>query len=254
MQIFLIFILAAAIPLGVFAQDYSDPISEGEVIVEKRTDLTLNYKERRSQFGILFSANYEKFSPDNYQSLILNQNFLDATGGDSIPVMGAEFGVKWNMDLGSVAALVGYGAGTYSNADQGIDEIKIKITKASLNLTLDNLMSEPIVAPYGQIGINSIDWSEASRDSTNEAKEETFTTDWNFNYKVGILFQLDWIERSIDPNTHTNGLRSSGLQNTYLDIFYSSYAAPSEVASVDGATGEADLESNNFGVGLKLEF
>jgi hypothetical protein len=237
-----------------FAQDYSDPVAEGEIVVEKRTDLTESYRERRNRFGVLFSVNYEKFYPKEYLSLIQNQTFDKMSGGDSIPVVGAELGLKFNFTLGSLSGILGYGGGTLKNESAKVDKISAKITKATLNFALDTLMSEPWVVPYGQIGASQIDWLEESRDSGNISKEESFKTDWNLNYKVGLLLQLNWLENSIDPNTHTNGLTSSGLQNTFLDVFYASYASPSEVATVAGQTGDADLQSNNFGVGLKLEF
>ena len=236
------------------AQDYSDPVSEGEIIVEKPTDLTQSYRDRRSRFGILFSINYEKFSPNNYLSLIQNKTFEEMSGGDSIPLIGAEFGVKINFSLGSLAGIIGYAGGNYANTANKVDNISLKVTKAAMNFALDNLMSEPLVVPYGQVGASSADWLEKSRDTGDVNMEEAFTTDWNLNYKVGLLFQLDWIEGAIDSNTHVNGLRASGLQNTFLDVFYASYQSPSEVATVSGASGEPDLQSENFGVGLKMEF
>ncbi len=237
-----------------FAQDYSDPVSDGEIVVEKTTDLTQNYRDRRNRYGILFAVNYEKFTPNDYVSLIQNKTFDEMSGGDSIPVVGAELGVKMNMSLGSLSGIIGYAGGTYANEKNKIEKISVKIKKISLNFAMDNLMSEPWVVPYGQVGANEIDWSEQSADSGGVSKEETFTTSWNLTYKVGLMIQLDWLEGSIDNNTHTNGLKSSGLQNTFLDIFYSSYAEPSETATVAGVTGEASLKSENFGLGLKLEF
>lgn len=237
-----------------YAQDYSDPVTEGEIVVEKPTDLTQNYRDRRGRYGILFSVNYEKFTPGDYLSLIQNKTFDEVSGGGSIPLIGAEFGIKFNISLGSATALLGYATGSFSDDAKKIDKISAKITKADVNFTLDNLMSEPWVAPYAQVGMHQIDWTESSRDGAGALKEESFITDWKLNYKTGLLFQLNWLENTIDPNTHNNGLTSSGLQNTYLDIFYSSYTEPNEVATVAGQSGEANLASSNFGVGLKLEF
>lgn len=251
-----IFILSAVLLLACFskAQDYSDPVSEGEIVVEKPIDLAQNYRDRRNRYGILFSVNYEKFSPSDYLSIIQNKTFNEVSAGGSIPVMGVEFGIKFNFSLGSATALLGYARGTFTDDAKNVDQISAKITKADINFTLDNLMSEPWVAPYAQIGLHQIDWTESSRDGVGVLKEESFITDWKLNYKAGLLFQLNWLENSIDPNTHNNGLTSSGLQNTYLDIFYVSYAEPNEVATVGGQSGEANLASSNFGVGLKLEF
>ncbi len=236
------------------AQDYSDPVSEGEVIIEKSTDLLGNYRDRRSRYGMIFAVNYEKYSPDNYLSLIQDEYFDVLTGGSSIPVIGGELGVKFNFTAGSLTGMIGYGGGTYTNTANKIEKMSIKISKVSANFALDSLMSEPWIVPYGQIGASQFDWSEESYDATNALKEESFVTDWNLNYKIGLMFQLNWIEDTIDTNTHRNGLMSSGLQNTFLDVFYTSYSEPTEVATVAGESGDANLGSENFGVGLKLEF
>lgn len=250
----LLVLLEIFITKKVLAQDYSKPVAAGEVIVEKPFDISLPYRERRSQFGILFSANYESFVPSDYTSLIQNKKFQDFTGDRSIPVIGAELGVKYNFVLGSVTALLGYGKGNFESPKNNINEMSVEIIKAGVNFTLDNLMSEPWVAPYGQVNVHRFGWKETSINASNQILEEAFTTDPNISYKAGLLFQLNWLENLIDPNTHANGLRSSGLENTFLDVFYTMYSAPNEIADVNGATGEANLESSAFGVGLKLEF
>ncbi len=222
------------------------------ITVERMKDPTLPYKLRRNPWGILFAINYEQFAPTNYQSLILNQDYETMTGNKSIPLIGAEFGVKYNFSLGSISALMGYSAGKVDTPTASVDQISASITKVGLNIALDNLFDEPYVVPYAQAGLHSIDWTEKSIVGAVKS-EESFVTDWNFHYKVGLSFQLNWIEKAIDSSSQEDSVRS-GLENTYLDIFYSSYAQPSQVAAVNGAEGEADLESSEIGAGLKLEF
>lgn len=228
-----------------------DAQASGEVILEKPRDYTLSYGERRSTWGITFSMNYEQFYPMNYFSLIKNdyyENYHDV----AIPLLGGEFGVKYNFSLGSVAVLFGYAQGTIADDGQGL-EITTAITKAALNLTLDNLFSEPYVAPYAQIGAHTIDWSE-SETLGGVTRDESFTSEINYHYKAGLLFQLNWIERKLDPNSQEEALRSSGLENTYIDIFYTSYAQPQTISTAQGMPGEGNLQSDAYGVGLKLEF
>lgn len=222
------------------------------IIVERMKDPTLPYKQRRNPWGVMFAVNYEQFSPDEYYSLILNKDYKTISGDKSIPLIGAEFGVKYNFSMGSISALVGYSQGSIDNTAAGLDKITTSITKADLNLALDNILDEPYIVPFGQIGVHSIDWSEKSMVGAVR-NEESFSTDWNFHYKVGLSFQLNWIERSIDVSSQEDSVRS-GLENTYLDVFYTSYAQPSQVAEFNGAEGEADLQSSQFGAGLKLEF
>lgn len=222
------------------------------IIVERMKDPTLPYKQRRNPWGVLFSVNYEQFAPENYYSLILNKDYKTFSGDKSIPLIGAEFGVKYNFSMGSLSGLVGYSQGTIDNTAAGLDKITASITKADLNFALDNLMDEPYVVPYGQIGVHSINWSEKSFVGAVHT-EESFSTEWNFHYKVGLSFQLNWIEKSIDPSSQEDSLRS-GLENTYIDVFYTSYAQPAQVSEVNGTEGEADLQSSQIGAGLKLEF
>jgi len=200
----------------------------GVITVERMKDPTLPYKQRRNQWGVVFAANYEQFTPENYYSLILNNNYAGITGDKSIPLVGAEFGVKYNFSMGSVSALVGYAHGEISNLDTGLEQMSASIKKIDLNLALDGLMDEPYIVPFGQIGVHSIDWVEKGT-VASVTSEESFTTDWNFHYKVGLSFQLNWIEKSIDPSSMEDSVRS-GLENTYIDIFYTSYAQPAQVA------------------------
>ncbi len=243
--LFLVFYLATS--PNAFAQNADDT-----VVVERMKDPTLPYKERRSTWGTLFAINYEQFYPENYDSLVLNKDYKTISGDKGISMIGAEFGLKYNFSLGSMTALAGYSHGSIDNTATGLNQISASIRKLDLNISLDNLLDEPYIVPYAQVGFHSIDWKEKST-FNGIANEESFSTDWNIHYKVGLSFQLNWIERSIDPSSQDESLRS-GLENTFIDVFYTSYAQPTQVAKVNGAEGEADLQSSQIGAGLKLEF
>lgn len=240
-----------------FAQDYSEPLEGDEIIVESKQDLTDTYKNRRKDFGALFSINYERYYPEEHVSVIQNKSYEEISDGEPIPVIGAEIGVKYNFALGSMSALFGYGMGTYSNENQNLDGVNVKITKLDLNFALDNLTSEPWIVPYVQGGIHQLEWEEDSYNGS-ENIVETLIAKPNAHYKIGVLFQLNWIENWIDPSTTAEGLRSSGLENTYLDVFYTGYSAYAEPDPLVGALGsddsEANLSSSGLGMGLKLEF
>ena len=183
--LFIIFLIQ-----NISAQDYSDPVGDGEIVIEKSTDFVGNYRDRRSRYGMLFSVNYEKFSPNNYLSLIQDEYFDVISGGDAIPVVGGELGVKFNFSVGSLTGMMGYGFGTYKNSEKKIEKMSIKISKISANFALDSLMSEPWVVPYGQVGASQFDWTEESYDLTNTLKEESFITNWNNLYLVISLSRL----------------------------------------------------------------
>jgi hypothetical protein len=223
------------------------------VIVDNKQNVFRPYLKRRTAMGLLFGIQMENYDPAEYKSLLLNQKFGDFTGGATVPLISGELGLKYNFSMGSVAALASYGMGQYSDAVAGLNDFSLTVTKFSANFTMDALMNEPFVAPYIQGGMHKFQVTEDSTSDTTTGSESPETT-WNFDYRVGLLFQLNWIEKSIDPNSHIEGLRSSGLQNTYIDIFYASYAQPSEVAEEEGQSGEPDLASSHIGFGLKMEF
>ncbi len=231
--------------------DEQPQLGDGQVVLERPIDYTLSYSERRSRWGTWFSVNLEQFYPINYYSII-NNSFYDEFFNQEIPLVGGEFGVKYNFVLGSIAAIVGYSQGTATSEAIG-SEITAAISKFALNITLDNLFSQPYVAPYGQFGIHTIDWNEVGV-SGGSPLEESFTSEMNYHYKVGMLFQLNWIEDKLDPSSRQEALRSSGLENTYIDVFYTSYAEPAEVSADQNTPGEGNLGSEAFGVGLKIEF
>ena len=241
---------------SVHAQDMFNEPDPGkdEVIVESKQDITKPYKERRRTWGGLFSANYEKYYPSHQFSVIQNKDYSEISGGDGIPVFGAELGLKYNFAAGSISVLGGFARGTYQNLPQQLQQSSVTIAKLDLNFALDNVFSEPYFVPYVQGGIHQINWEEDSYSSASATvtTAETLKTRPNFHYKVGALIQLNWIENWIDPNTSIEGRRASGLENAYLDVFYNGYSA--FAAPADSADGDADLSSGGFGAGLKLEF
>lgn len=252
-----LFCLVTIFGVNSFAQDYSDPLQGDEITVESVQDLSTSYKQRRKDFGAIFSINYEKYYPEEHVSVIQNKSYEEISDSEPIPVIGAEIGVKYNFALGSLTGLFGYGVGHYANEAQNLDDASVRITKLDLNFAFDNLMSEPWIVPYAQGGIHQLEFEENSYTGTDNVIE-TLVAKPNFHYKVGMLFQLNWIENWIDPSTTSEGLRSSGLENTYLDIFYTGYSAYAEPDPLVGALGsdegEANLSSSGLGMGLKLEF
>lgn len=226
-------------------------MNSGSVLVETSDDYSKNYKERRGTHGALFSLFTEDFDPFNYQSGYggadaLIGNFL---GDEGIKLNGLELGYKYNVSSVSFAALFSYSTGSAENNGHSLG-----ITKKSFsaNAALDAVFDEPYVVPYGQVSLNLFDISEEKTGS------DTFTetTSPVIGYRYGLLFQLDWIESLVDKDAKAERLYSSGLENTYIDIFYSNYLAASNAQEpVIGSEGEGNLESTGqMGLGLKMEF
>lgn len=245
-----------------------DQKNSGDVIVEMQSDLTKSYKERRGRHGILFSINYEKYYPGNYFSQYRDKNIEEFLGdSESMNLLGLEFGYKYNFSLGSISILGNYAQGNKSKNDYADDIITNKHERnltisrygLSINYAADNLMREPWIVPYGQVGLHQFQVTEDDirvlPDAAVDAKQ--ITTQIALNYKFGILFQLNWIEKSIDGNTQYDGLKSSGLQNAFIDLYAMTHLPSSETYDADNpqAAGDPDMSTGTeIGVGFKIEF
>lgn len=225
--------------------------SAGPVSYEKTSDLTLPYKQRRKTHGILFSINYEDFYPSEYISIIDQAHIDRFLDGSAAKMFGAEIGYKYNFSLGSLAFLFQYAKGGSVGNKLGYDRsLEVEKMALSANYSMDLLLKEPYLVPYIQGSISNFDIREDDQNF-----EGANAAHMVMGYRIGLLFQLDWIEKSIDPRTHEQGLTSSGLQNTYLDVYVNNYMQPSNVLSASNPEGEANVAASmQLGLGLKMEF
>ena len=223
-------------------------VEGGSVAVETSENYTAPYKERRGQHGVLFAIEMEKFYPTDYESLNNDVYIENVIGTERINLVGFEIGYKHNISIGSISALFNYAKGTADGA-RTLDVVRQGIAG---NIALDGLFSEPWVVPYFQFGAHQFSVAETSRtfslaDSASIA----------FNYRYGLLFQLNWIENAIDKSSQADALRSSGLENTFIDIYFADHLASSRARDPSDllSEGEPNLASaGEMGVGLKLEF
>lgn len=234
--------------------DEREPLTDGKVVVEKPVDYTLPYKKRRSRHGVLFSVGLEKIEPTEYYSLNDDVAISEMFGNTTIDMITVELGYKYNFSLGSVYLIGGYAMGSTSDDTVGAErKLNLKKQSISAGYAADMIFDEPWVVPYAQAGIHQFDINETKND-----EEQAHTTEPCLNYRFGVLFQLNWIENSIDPSTHKQGLMSSGLENTYLDVYTSFYQPSSKLfdpADPDTISDDPDLQAENtIGVALKMEF
>lgn len=233
---------------------------ENPVIIDTVTDISASYKDRRTTHGALFSVNMESFYPLNYRSLYSDLHIENLIQDNKISLYTAELGYKYNISIFSAAILFSYGQGSILGFNGLVDERKISFTKmgASANLAADGVFSEPWVVPYFQGGIHQFQVSERKTVSATDVQDASATTGVSFNYRYGLLFQLDWLDRAIDKSAKTERLLSSGMENVYLDVYFSEYLAsadaidPSSDLSTEGDPNM--LSSGELGVGLKIEF
>ena len=226
------------------------------VSVEQKTDVNLPYKQRRTNNGVLFSIAAEKYYPYDYYSQYHDVPIEGIIGASRIPLFGAELGYKRNIQLGSISILAGYAGGSLTGSVTALDR-KLEVSRFSLvaGFALDNIMNEPYIVPYVQGGLHTITITESTSDLSKEAKR-TASSDLSYNYRAGILFQLDWIEKSMDPSTHREGLLASGLENSFIDVFVADHTSTgSYYNSSPTSTGKPDFSSTlEIGAGLKFEF
>lgn len=235
----------------------------GRVVVEQPEDFTAPYKQRRGPHAFLFGIHSENYYPFNYQSQFGsqaaagNQFVEDMIGLESIKLIGAELGYKWNVSIGSISGLFDYSMGaangTGTNPD---DRLEVSRVAFSLNAALDGLLNEPYIVPYGQVGVHQYQITEEQAVS-GQIESRSGSSGPAFHYRYGLLFQIDWIEALMDPSAKVDRLHSSGLENTFIDVYYSEYMPSSgaQDASTYGSEGSINTASSSeIGFGLKLEF
>ncbi|MCK6599257.1 MAG: hypothetical protein L6Q37_12905, partial [Bdellovibrionaceae bacterium] len=111
----------------------------------------------------------------------------------------------------------------------------------SINFYLDNMMSEPYIVPYLGLSLFRINSKEKI-----VPLEQTFesSSDLGNALTIGILVQLNWIEPESAKEIYLN----NGVENTYLNIFFSKYENPNN-------ENEPSVQSDfNWGAGLRVEF
>ena len=244
-------LLSLAICLGfshtVFAQEAEEEGVQVQndpplVQVEISQDTLAPYVERREDTGVYFGITYEALDLKNYVSVLDNTNvkYADAFGSNPVALIIVTTDYKYNTSFGSLAAGLNVGTGEVSSSKSGVSR-KLNVMKYGVDfrLTLDTLWPEPYVAPY--VGLNL--WQMGIKDTT-PTDSVSVTTQLGYNYTLGFLLQLDWI----DYDAAKTSTFSWGMENTFVDVYATQYAKSS--ADTDPNT-ETDFI---YGVGLRLEF
>ncbi|MGZ3774622.1 MAG: hypothetical protein ACXVCY_01400 [Pseudobdellovibrionaceae bacterium] len=225
----------------VFAQEGTPPAKSSQLVeVQLREDNLAPYKDRRTDHGMYIAVDYEDLVLKNFTSAIDGSSYEGLFGTSPIPLIHMSIDYKYNMDMGSLAIGVDLGKGSVSDNKNGQDRT-LEVTKYGFGakFVADMIMKEPYVAPY--IGINI--WQLGLNDKSKTASFSE-TTKIGFNYTLGLLLQLDWLDSQTAKNTTFNW----GLENTFIDIYATQYAK---------STGSADPDTQTdfiYGAGLRLEF
>lgn len=238
------------------------------------------YRQRRKTWGFELSATYSFFEPANYQSFFYEQqdpqnNFDNLYDSASLGYISLIASIRYNSTLGGVS--LGLGGGYYKNKGRNNSlDLSLIPLQTRLTWTLDNIMEEPYIAPYAAMGlgyVSIIEEQDAVGVDPNplpptDPNNPPTNTNANTNserrgqfvlfYDVGVLIQLDWMEKSADLSMQT----SSGMENAYIKAgmmaFFSNLNGlnPDETTDIDGRLiNNRDLTSDlAFHIGFQIEF
>lgn len=234
-----------------------EPDQAGVVALEKQEDFSGSYKSRRTTHGALLSVNIEKFYPPDYRSLFNDAYIEEIIKEDRIDLVGIELGYKHNIGPVSIAVTGTISQGSINGAVAGVKRtLSIDKYGLSANIALDGILEEPWIVPYAQAGAHQFSISEKKLSGATE-ESMSDSTEVSFNYKYGLLFQIDWIENFIDKSAKTDRRRSSGLENTFIDIYFVEQMASGKAIDRGDLTSVGDpnlFSSGELGVGVKMEF
>ncbi|KHD87302.1 MAG: hypothetical protein OM95_15285 [Bdellovibrio sp. ArHS] len=230
------FILTIICGSWVLAQEESATLVEVEVV----QDNLAPYKDRRETHGMYIGVDYEGLDLKNYISTLDNLGYADLFGSDPIPLIRFNIDYKYNFALGAVALGVDYGMGKIEDNRSGTDR-SLEVTKYGVGIkyVIDNIMPEPYLAPY--LGLNIWQMSLAESSPTDSFSA---TTQMGYNYTLGVLLQLDWLDYDTAKQTTFNW----GMENTFIDLYATQYAATSAADDPDTTTDFL------YGAGLRIEF
>lgn len=222
-------------------------VYNGPANVEVRTQHKFqNYKERRSRHGLTIGISSENVYMHDYTSIYDGKLYEELWGQEDVSLPQLNLNYKFNFMLGSINIGAGYGHGSVLDDRTG-DERTIIIDKTAGNLQFlfDNFMKEPYFVPYVGVSLFNFKVTEQVKLSTGtEATEHSFTTDTGNAFTVGFLIQLNWMDKDAAKLAYLE----NGLENTYLDIYWTQYENPNQ--SPDPST-QSDF---NWGAGLRIEF
>lgn len=247
-----------------------DEMSYDEMIQNQKDGSRIGippYRNRRKTWGATVSAGYSFWQPYNYRSFFNPEpSFQNLYGSASIGYISLLASVKLNHPVGALS--LGLGGGYYKNKG-GNDNLDLSIFPLVVELawTVDNIMSEPYVAPYAALGLAYIYFREEQTAPTLNPNPNdpnapppitgsgTTQTGGQFAlyYDVGLLIQLDWLEGSADASMY-----HSGIENAYIKVGITSFFKDIQELFRNSNNNDRDFTNDlrdlAIHVGLLLEF
>ncbi|MCE3009415.1 MAG: hypothetical protein LW875_02230 [Proteobacteria bacterium] len=197
------------------------------------------YRERASSWSIIAQLQARSLKPENYRSRIGGETFQQSFGDHHVIIPTLSIGSQYNTSMGGFSLEGSYGVGSIESERIGARRLALSQYGLSATIVLDKLMPEPLFAPYFTGEVFVVSWEESDA-TTTVSGENSFA----LGYRLGILFQLN----SLDSGTALVAFNSSGLENTYLDIFASQ-------TNTSNSSSDVQLKSPmTLGAGIRLQF
>ena len=197
------------------------------------------YRDRVSSWSAISQIQVKSIKPEDFRSRIGGETFQQMFGDHHILIPTLSVGSQYNTAVGGLSLEAQYGVGSIESERLGARRLALSQYGISATFVLDKLMPEPLFAPYFAGDLFIASWEES--DSTTTLSGEN---SYALGYRLGILFQLN----ALDSSTALTAFNSSGLENTYLDIFASQ-------TNTSNKSSDVQLKSPmTIGAGIKLQF
>lgn len=231
-----------------------DPFVEG-TLSKRIGDYLKPYKERRPKWTTQVEIGAAQYAPVNYDSNILENSslFFEDYYDSMMPMPSVSVEFKRNFSLGAIAFGVG---GSYlmvsgESFDGTISsDFELISPFAKVSIYLDMLFDEPYVVPYASFGYSYMMYNEVATDGSG--LEYSGASD-NFFVALGVLFQLDWLDRAADRSSY-----ELGIENTYLYAEAKMYLDAGIIGYEDDYANTGVLPDFSapfhLSAGLKMEF
>ena len=224
-----------------------DPFIEGS-LTQNIQDYLKPFKERRPKWTHQIEIGAAQYVPVNYDSDILAaagyyfEDYYDV----EMPMPSISMEMKRNFSMGAIS--LGFG-GSYYSTSSSTSDFELIAPHIKFGIYLDTLFKEPYIVPYGVFGYSYMMYNEYE-ESTD--LEYSGASD-NFFVALGLLFQLDWLDRAADRSSF-----EMGIENTYVFIEVKTYLDAGIIGYEDDFDQSgvlADFSAPfHLSAGLKMEF
>lgn len=214
--------------------------TNGLIEINYNPEPMVTYRERRGKWSGIYAIEVTSILPQKFRSLIDTQSYSDIFSEKKIPIPELILGVKYNLGIGGLTADLSYGQGLIKVDKEEVTR-SLNLTKqaVALGYVMDSIFFEPYFAPYVRVQMYKYDYEETFAD-----KKIKKTTTPASAATIGLLFQLNWLEKQLAYES----LLNHELNNTFLDIFATQYNSSTD-------SNEPRLETGlDVGAGIKLEF